>query len=102
MAKPALNQHFSLLLLTLCILVGCLAFHSVMEDIFLLPGVAVPDSMAGNLNELSYEEIEHQDDLVFLSSLAVRISDVRAPAGFIWILPIEKKSGFPIFHPPQI
>jgi len=86
--------------LVLCVLIGCLGMHFLLEDTRLL--AVSPSSDLAQVSNQSYDEVNHLDDLVVLACLPVFLADRDAPAPTTWIVPLEKQTHFPILVPPKI
>ncbi len=101
MANPPFLNRPVLVRLVLCLLVGCLAVHFLVEDAFLFSGFAplIPD--ATNTEHPLFDEIEHQDDLVFQTSLPENIAGDGVPLRIAWAVLLKKQIASHIIPPPK-
>jgi len=79
MNKSLLLNQPGLIRLVLYILVVYLAMNFMVEDIFLSSVFAFSDPSAASANDLSDDEIEHQDILVFPASTHAQVSENVVP-----------------------
>ncbi len=101
MASPPLLNRFVLVRLVLCLLVGCLAVHFLVEDAFLFSGFAPLIQDTTNAEHPFFDEMEHQDDLAFQTSLPENIAGDGVPLRIAWAVLLKKQIAFHIFPPPK-
>jgi hypothetical protein len=94
------QRSFAGIQLVLCILIGCLSMHFLLEDTQLLTASA--SSNTAQVSDFSYDEMTHQDDLVILVSLPVNAAKNNIPSVTGWTMPFKKQFSSPILTPPKI
>ncbi len=101
MDRPRCQQLTSPARLALCILIGCLATHFLMEDSFLFSTLTAPDQAPGAASLLNLAEIEHLDDVVmpFDQPASVMGSDVSLAFTISFLEVNQARS--PILRPPK-
>lgn len=85
------------MLVLLVFLVSCLSMHFLMEDSIMFSSLAVDGSSA-----IMEEELNHQDDLVFLFILPIRILPTRIISTLFDCLVVPAQPIFFHFEPPKI
>lgn len=102
MARFPFQYQTGRIRIIICILVGCLAVHFLVEDSFLLTFFTSPDPIGTTANQLNYDEIDHQDDMVLPASISAQVLEHHIPQMFFGTVPLKKQANTPILTPPKI
>jgi hypothetical protein len=102
LADPPPWNKYCVIRLVLCVLIGCLVIHFIVEDTLLFAESAPLDPAVTGASQVNFEECEHLDDLVFAESLPGKLLDPGEPAAFLWITPTIQQARYTIFEPPKI
>jgi hypothetical protein len=86
----------------LCILVGCLALHFLVDKTLLSSRFPLHAPSTQGISGQALEELEHTDDLVAPSNLPDDLVEEKHINVIPPILPVQKQAVAPIHHPPQI
>lgn len=98
MASLSLSQTTIPAPILLCLLIGFLSFHFLAEDSFLLQ-TGTPFSTEASL---TFDETEHQDDLVLSLKIPERTAAAPLPTTFDGIARQQHQFCFPIITPPKV
>ncbi len=85
----------------LCILVGCLGLHFLVEDSVLFPDLAAPGQAEVDGSLQLYDEADHKDDLATPADQLARIAPGQARPAFFYAEKHEKLNASPVLPPPK-
>ena len=101
MADPLVCQWKSIYSALLLIIALCVIAHFLMEDISLQRTLDPASQVCFNVG-LTFDEMEHQDDLAMASALPESILHNDPAAIPARSIPLERQSAFAIRIPPRI
>jgi hypothetical protein len=101
MAEPLACQQKRIFSLLLLLITLCVIFHFLVEDISFQRAVD-RSSQNRSIAGLTFDEQEHQDDLVMVASLPESIQRNDSPAIPAWGIASARQSAVSIRIPPKI
>lgn len=100
MVSPPFIHQAQAVRLVLCILIGCLAMHFLVEDALLRFTFAPSDRVSAS--HLTYDELEHQNDLATPVRVPACVSLADDNNPYLMTVLFAKPALSPILTPPKI